>query len=208
MGAIASRSHAIYRTALQELCEVRQDTGESTHLSVLVGTEIVHLERLHSERLMRRIAGSLRRLPIHATSSGKVLLAHAPQEFCEGVIAQGLSRYTPATLVRADDLRCELAAIRAQGYSVDREEFLRGTSSVAVPVFTRDRQNVAAISVVAPTDRLAGPRMQLVLRVLLRATERIQQNAPPDGVRPGRGGSGKVTPFPPVALGPSVEGEV
>ena len=107
-----------------------------------------------------------------------MLLAHAPEELCERVIAQGLRRYTPRTLVDEGELRSELATIRAQGYAVDHEEFVRGTSSVAVPIFTRDRQSMAAISVVAPPDRLAGARMDNVLRVLRRATARIALSAP------------------------------
>jgi DNA-binding IclR family transcriptional regulator len=143
-----------------------------------MGLEVVHLERLHSERLLKRIAGSLRRLPPHATSPGKVLLAHAPDELRERVIAQGLPRYTPRTIVDPVELRAELAAIRAQGYAVDQEEFIKGTSSVAVPIFTRDRQSAAAISVLAPSHRLAGSRLNAVLRVLRRAAARIEQGAP------------------------------
>ena len=178
IGSLAGHSHVLYQAALSELCEVREETGESTHLAVLMGLEVVHLERLHSNRLMKRIAGSLRRLPPHATSPGKVLLAYAPDDICERVIAQGLRRYTPRTLVDPDELRSELAAIRAQGFAVDQEEFRRGTSSLAVPIFTRDGQSVASISVLAPSDRLAGARREAVLRVLKRATARIAQNAP------------------------------
>jgi len=178
LGSLAGHSHVLYQAALSELCEVRQETGESTHLAVLIGLEVVHLERLHSNHLMKRIAGSLRRLPPHATSPGKVLLAYAPNELCERVIAQGLHRYTPRTLVDANELRSELAAIRVQGFALDQEEFRKGTSSVAVPIFTRDGQSVAAISVLAPSDRLAGPRRDDVLRVLRRATERIARRAP------------------------------
>jgi DNA-binding IclR family transcriptional regulator len=178
IGALAGHSHALYHVALAELCEVRQETGESTHLSVLMGVEVVHLERLHSNRLMKRIAGSLRRLPPHSTSPGKVLLAHSPDEVCERVIAHGLQRYTPRTLADAGELRSELAAVRAQGFAVDREEFVRGTSSVAVPIFSRDRHSVAAISVLATSDRLAGSRMETILRTLKLAAARIEQRAP------------------------------
>jgi DNA-binding IclR family transcriptional regulator len=178
IGSLAGHSHALYQAALSELCEVRQETGESTHLAVLMGVEVVHLERLHSNRLMKRIAGSLRRLPPHATSPGKVLLANSPDDICERVIALGLRRYTPRTLIDADELRSQLAAIRAQGFAMDQEEFIKGTSSVAVPIFTRDRQSVAAISVLAPSERLAGSRLETVLRVLRRAAGRIELRAP------------------------------
>jgi DNA-binding IclR family transcriptional regulator len=47
-----------------------------------------------------------------------------------------------------------------------------------VPIFTRDRQSVAAISVLAPSERLAGSRLETVLRVLRRAAGRIELRAP------------------------------
>ena len=176
MGSVANHSHALYRSALLEMCEIRQQSGESTHLAVLVGFEVIPLERFHSESFMRRIAGHTYRRPaIHATSTGKVLLAHARDEIREHVIAQGLPRFTPRTLVDPDQFRAELATIRAQGYAVDREEFSRGVNSLSAPIFTEDRQSMAAISVVGTSDRLNGRRMEQVLRVLLRATERISQ---------------------------------
>jgi DNA-binding IclR family transcriptional regulator len=178
MGSVANHSHALYRSALLEMCEIRHETGESTHLAVLVGLEVIPLERFHSESFMRRIAGHAHRRPaIHATSTGKVLLAHARDEIRERVIAQGLPRLTPSTLVDPDKFRAEIAQVRAQGYAVDREEFSRGVSSLSAPIFTEDRQSMAAISVVGTSDRLSGRRMEQALRVLLRATERISQMA-------------------------------
>jgi DNA-binding IclR family transcriptional regulator len=178
MGSVANHSHALYRSALVEMCEIRQQTGESTHLAVLVGLEVIPLERFHSESFMRRIAGHAHRRPaIHATSTGKVLLAYARDEIRERVIAQGLPRLTPSTLVDPDKFRAELAKVRTQGYAIDREEFSRGISSLSAPIFTDDRQSMAAISVVGTSDRLTGRRMEQALRVLLRATERISQTA-------------------------------
>jgi DNA-binding IclR family transcriptional regulator len=178
MGSVANHSHALYRSALLEMCEIRHQTGESTHLAVLVGLEVIPLERFHSESFMRRIAGHDHRRPaIHATSTGKVLLAHARDEIRERVIAQGLPRLTPRTLVDPDRLRAELAKVRAQGYAVDREEFTPGISSLSAPIFTEDRQSMAAISVVGTSDRLTRRRMDQVLRVLLHATDRICQTA-------------------------------
>jgi DNA-binding IclR family transcriptional regulator len=173
MGASVTHSHALYEAALLELSEVRIVTGESAHLAVLVDTEVVHLERLRSEYLLKSRIGMRSRPPAHATSTGKALLAHAPDNVCERVIARGLRRYTSRTLTDPDAFRTELAEVRSQGHAVDREEFLRGISSLAVPIFARDRKTMAAIAVVAPADRLVGQYMKKVLRVLEGTAERI-----------------------------------
>ncbi len=178
MGASITHSHALYEAALAELSEVRIATGESAHLAVLVDTEVVHLERLRSDYLMKSRMAARSRPPPHASSTGKALLAYASKDTCERVIARGLRRYTPRTLTDPEAFRAELATVRSRGYAVDREEFLRGIASLAVPIVARDRQTVAAIAVVAPSDRLLGRHMEDTLRVLQDVAARIaRQNA-------------------------------
>lgn len=178
MGASVTHSHALYEAALAELSEVRIATGESTHLAVLVDSEVVHLERLRSEHLLRSRMGPRSRPPAHATSTGKVLLAYAPDEIRERVIASGLQGCTTRTITDPDLLRSELATVRLRGFALDREEFLRGISSLAVPIMGRDHQTMAAMAVVAPSERLVGLHMKEILRVLQQVAARIaRQNA-------------------------------
>ncbi len=178
MGASITHSHALYEAALAELSEVRIATGESAHLAVLVDAEVVHLERLRSDYLMKSRMGARSRPPAHASSTGKALLAYAPDETRERVIARGLRRYTPRTITDPEAFRAELDRVRVQGYALDREEFLRGISSLAVPIVGRDRHTMAAIAVVAPSGRLSGRHMNETLRVLQDVTTRIaRQNA-------------------------------
>jgi IclR family transcriptional regulator, KDG regulon repressor len=177
MGATITHSNTLYQAAIAELCELRMATGESAHLAVLSDLDVVHLERLHSDRFMKRVASSFVRSPTHGTSTGKVLLAHAPRETAERVIARGLPRYTPKTITDPDKLRAELVTVRANGYAVDCEEFVRGTSSVALPIFAVDRETVAAIAVVAPSNHLVGIRMEHVIKLLQQAAARIARNA-------------------------------
>jgi DNA-binding IclR family transcriptional regulator len=179
MGASITHSHALYEAALAELSEVRIATGESTHLAVLIDAEVVHLERLRSDyHLMKSRLRSRSQLPAHATSSGKALLAHAPDKTFDCVVARGLRRYTARTLTDPEALRAELATVRSNGYALDREEFFRGITSLAVPIVARDRQTIAAMAVVAPSERMTGPHMRDTLRVLQKVAARIaRQNA-------------------------------
>jgi DNA-binding IclR family transcriptional regulator len=173
MGASVTHSHALYEAALSELSEVRIATGDSAHLAVLVDTEVVHLERLRSEHLLKSRIGARSRPPVHASSTGKALLAHAPVEICERVIERGLHRYTSRTVTDPDEFRAELASVRLRGYALDREEFLQGISSVAVPIIAKDHDTMAAIAVVSRSDRLVGLHMRDTLRVLQDAASRI-----------------------------------
>jgi DNA-binding IclR family transcriptional regulator len=174
LGEIAARSHALYGPMLSALIRVHQATGESTHLAVLDGIEVVHLERLRSDHLMQLTSGVWYHSPVHATSTGKVLLAFAPPATVDRAIAAGLPRLTPLTVTDPKRLRTELERVRADGYAVCREEFVDGISSVSVPVFDRRGNALAAMAVVTKANHLSPERLRSHLSLLLRTAERVE----------------------------------
>jgi DNA-binding IclR family transcriptional regulator len=88
------------------------------------------------------------RLPLHATGVGKVLLAHAPPEVLSEVVARGMQRFTPYTVVAPGHLRRTLADVRRNGVAYAREEMTLGSLSVAAPVHGTDGTVIAALAVV------------------------------------------------------------
>jgi IclR family KDG regulon transcriptional repressor len=176
LGGIAARSHALYGPMLTALIRVHQATGESTHLAVLDGLAVVHLERLRSDHLMQLTSGAWYHSPVHATSTGKVLLAHAPPVTLERVIAAGLPRLTPLTMTDPARLRAELQRVRADGYAVCREEFVDGISSVSVPIFDRRGDALAAMAVVTKANHLSPERLSSLVSLLQRTAARVQHD--------------------------------
>ena len=79
-----------------------------------------------------------RRLPLHATAAGKVLLAHAPESLFRETVAAGLRRYTAHTVIAPGHLRRALTEIRRSGIAYAREELTVGSHSVASPVLDAD----------------------------------------------------------------------
>jgi IclR family acetate operon transcriptional repressor len=73
-------------------------------------------------------------MPLHATAAGKCYLAHQPEEGVAEYIDAGLEALTSNTITCPDRLRRELAAVRARGYAVSREESVLGVCGIAVPV--------------------------------------------------------------------------
>jgi DNA-binding IclR family transcriptional regulator len=101
------------------------------------------------------------RQPLHATSLGKAMLAFAGEDRIDEVLAAGLDRRTPRTVVDPDELRAQLAATRASSVAYDDQESIVGLGCVAAPIRGSGRA-VAAVSVCGPIDeidfdRLAGP---------------------------------------------------
>jgi DNA-binding IclR family transcriptional regulator len=96
------------------------------------------------------------RLPLHATALGKALLAFLRPVVVRLVITQGLSSYTPYTVIRADQLQCALQHARVRGFAISAGE-LDLSCAVAVPVFDAGGGVIAGVEV--QVDDLAGPTL-------------------------------------------------
>lgn len=149
---------ALREAALPHLEELHRLTGQTLHLAILRDADVVYLEKLlPRERsvMMPSVIGD--RMPATCTGVGKVLLAYAPEEEREAVLASGpLPRRTARSLGTLDEVRRELTAISGRGYALDREEAAPGIACVAVPVLAGDGCAVAAISVSYPAGAGAG----------------------------------------------------
>lgn len=138
---------------------LRQRTGEAVHIGVLDGTDVVYVDRFESESTQRLFTRLGTRMPAHATSSGKVLLAFGPQQHVERVCAGGLVRLTARTITTRGGLHSALDRVRTQGYAESIEEAEKGVTSVGAPVFDFQGQVIAGLSVAGPSTRLTRERL-------------------------------------------------
>ena len=115
------------------------------------------------------------RLPLHATALGKALLAFLRPVVVRLVIAQGLSSYTPHTVIRADQLQYALQQARMRGFAISAGELDVGCA-IAVPVFDAAGGLIAGVEV--QVDDLAAPTLARVLPSLLLAARGLGRNSP------------------------------
>ena len=159
LGSIFRASIDLRARALPHLIALRDATGETVQLAVLSGDNIVYLERVYSQQpvaYMRSTVGAV--LPVYCTGLGKALLAFEPSEAIDGYLERVvLERHTPNTIVDHQAFLAEMAAIRRQGYAVDREEREVGVRCIAAPIFEMTGRCVAALSIAAPSSRLSLP---------------------------------------------------
>ena len=129
------------------------------------------------------------RTPLHATSSGKVLLAWADADALAAVLKAGLERRTPATITDPAALRAELDRIRQRGWACTVEELETGLYSVAAPIRGADGSVVAALSASGPSYRLGTESFPKMAKKLQAGADEISsqlgyyrnQKAPSDG---------------------------
>lgn len=112
--------------------------------------------------------------PLHATSSGKIMLAHLPvKERAELLSDAGLEKITPRTLTSKTKLEKNLAEARERGYAWTLEELEIGLHAMAAPIRSRDGEVIAAVSASGPSYRFTEERMHELAPVLVRGAAEI-----------------------------------
>ncbi|MFI6784546.1 IclR family transcriptional regulator [Micromonospora sp. NPDC050276] len=177
VGSLAPRGLGLRELALPVMEDLYEVTHENVQLAVRQDLELVFIERIagrHAVPVLTRVGG---RFALHATGVGLVLLAHAPAEIQEQVLAAPLERYTELTITDPRRLRRCLADVRRVGYAVSDRQVTMDALSVAAPIRV-PAGVLAAISLVVAHDRAdpvaLAPLVQAAGRVISRA---LQQTA-------------------------------
>jgi DNA-binding IclR family transcriptional regulator len=175
----ASPALSLRDAAMPFMEGVHDVVGHHVQLGMLDGDEVLFLERLTAPGSVinyTRIAG---RLPLHASSSGLVLLAHGSADLRERVLAGPMHRYTPHTPATSARLRAVLADVRQQGYAYCPGYVHPDALGIAAPVRDGRGEVVAALAVIVPNDAGAGSIVPVV-RTAARGVSRAlgAPNAP------------------------------
>jgi DNA-binding IclR family transcriptional regulator len=184
IGAAALGPRSLREVATPFMQDLYEATHENVHLAILDGHEALYIEKINGRRSVSAKTRQGGRLPLHATSVGKVLLAYAPPEFVEEVLAAGLRRYTPHTMVVAGQLQRTLAEVRRTGVAFAAEELTIGTLSVASPLRDADGTVVAAISIVVRSSGADLQRLAPAVRTAaLCASRQLRRRPVPSAAR-------------------------
>jgi IclR family pca regulon transcriptional regulator len=158
------------------LQDVRDETGDSSSLAVLSDPDVLYLVHVSTNRMVRLAAGVGTRFPAHATSLGRILVAHLPEEQVTAYARNTpLQRFTDRTLVDRERLEQVLRQARRNDYASIQDELDYGIVSVAVPVRAGSGDVVAAINCSTATSRVGLSEMlDTRLPVLRRAARAIE----------------------------------
>ena len=176
-----ARTHGLTRWGRPALERLAAATGETVHLGVLRGFEVVHLDGEQAPGLLVSGLRTGMRMPSHCTALGKVLLGcGAPgtlERYDREVLSSGLDAFTTETIVDRDKLLEHLHRVAAQGWAVDLEEASPGLACAAAPVIDACGNTVGALSVSGPSCRLDRDALEgrLVPAVVAAANELSRQ---------------------------------
>lgn len=170
-----------FRTIAEpHLRTLHEQTGETVHLGVLRGTEVIYLDKVESRQAVRMYSQIGNASPVFCTGVGKAAMAALPDAVLDTVIAQiAFRRFTEHTIVTPADLRAEIADIRATGNAYDREEHEIGIRCVAAPVYSADRSFAAGVSVTGPAYRVSMEALQSWAGLVRQAANAIMDDMAP-----------------------------
>ena len=163
----------------ETMLALRDETKETIHLAHLRGTDIVFLESIESQQMVRtgsRVGWSL---PAHATAAGKALLADLPDEKLEALYPTlQLPRPTPNAAGTLEELRRQLAEVKTRGYAINNGESEADVSAVAAAVRDKKGRARAALVTTAPKSRADENWIVTVGLATLRAARELGDKLP------------------------------
>jgi len=165
LGTKYAPARTLRQVALPFLEDLLTLTRQNVQIAMRDGLAALYVERLTAHDSVDVIADIGRRLPLHSTGVGLVLLAHAPADLLDELIASGPKRYLEATMTTAAELRPRLDRIRREGIALTRDEMTPGSASIAAPVRDAKGNVVAALSIIIPSEQQPDPRYELAVRL-------------------------------------------
>jgi DNA-binding IclR family transcriptional regulator len=167
------------RPVIADLVAVVRETGTLSMVAPDGELDLVH--QVDAPHHLRPQSWVGQRFPLHASASGKVLLATFDDEQLERFLREPLVRLTPSTIATAGALRADLDRVRDQGHALSIDEVEEGLSGVATGVHGQAGELLGVLTVSGPTQRLAGHRADVAAGHLARAAGRIES-----ALHPGR----------------------
>lgn len=174
---LASRSwsrnefRALAEPHLRRLQDV---TGETVHLGILRGFEVIYLDKVEGRQSVRMYSQIGNASPAYCTGVGKAALSVLDDaELAERITAIEFRRYTEHTLCSRAELLADIQQIRARGYAFDREEHESGICCVAAPIGTDRDHMLAGVSVTGPAYRVTTAKLEEWAPLVVSAADSI-----------------------------------
>lgn len=164
--------------ARRHIDALSQETGETIHLAQLDRGQVLYVDKRNAARPIGMFAQAGKVGPAYCTGIGKAMLAFLDAAALdEALKAQSFHRHMPSTITSPQDLRRELAAIRARGFALDREEHEPGIICCAVPILSRAGRVLGGLSLTSSTGRATIERLEAAAPRLQDAARRIAMDA-------------------------------
>lgn len=180
-GSHAERQRRLRTAAIPFLSDLHSRIGETVHLAVLDGHDVLYVEKIESQRAVRCPTYVGDRKLAHTTALGKAMLAFSSDEILRTALTDPLPFSTHRTVVNPGILSRQLGRVRELGFSMEVEESFLGVACVAAPVIDASGVVLGAVSIVTQTNRFdpnrLAPAILQVARRIASELDRPDQSA-------------------------------
>lgn len=152
-----------------------QQVGETVNLAILSGRDALYLDQAAGPAALSPHNWAGRRIPLHATSDGKVLLAWLPEDELGASLVPPLARFTERTITALDEFSQALAEVRRRGFATAVDELEAGLTAIAAPVRNAEGTVIASISASGPSFRIPAGRVPALAAAVRGAADEISR---------------------------------
>jgi DNA-binding IclR family transcriptional regulator len=175
IGSAYLRSEPLQRLGRHILVELTQRTGETSHLAILHGSEVLYIDKQQPSGSAPKLVTEVGvRLPAHLTAVGRAMLAELAEAQVRALYSeQPLVQRTGYGPTSIDALLRDLEDVRRRGYAFDNEMVTPGISCVASPVFSHESIPVAAVGVTYVAAQRPAEDAEFAARVVKEMSDRL-----------------------------------
>ena len=176
LSGIIKSTMVVHQEAKPIMKELAYDLGQSIHLGILEGTDIVYLEKIVSPHSIHLNSHIGKKNPAYCTGCGKVMLAFQKRDILKSILTQieaiGYQSLGASTVADSIELVTHLDKIRMHGYSVCINEFHQGLS-IGAPIYDYSGRVVAALSLTGWSNQIHVQDIPHFTHQVLKASRKI-----------------------------------
>lgn len=169
LGCAVTETWDVTSIAKPYLQNIAQRIGETAFIAVRDRDDTLILDQAEANNPLRVAVSSGTRMPLHATSQGKLFLAYHEEPLLRHAVKNGLFAFTPHTLITEEALRTECVHVREQGAAVEDGEYRIGLRAVSAPVFEASGEMTYALGVVGMFRRIQSDEFQNAVQLVTEA---------------------------------------
>lgn len=175
IGLAGSVEGNLRELARAELTRLRDATGETVHLVIPDSRDLVVVARVDGTNSLRTFLPLGTHAPLHATASGRAILAAMTDAEVAEVLEAGLDQYTASTLHERAEILREIEQTRKRGYAINAAEWRSDIAAIGVPIVSRAGVPVAALAISMPLSRYENLDLPDVASAVIDTARRISE---------------------------------
>ncbi len=176
LGSLVFERLKLREVALPYMETLSRECGETVHLGVLQGDEVISIESCESSFDLRSSVYIGKRAPLYCTAVGKTLFAFLPLEEISRILKSKRKRYAKNTIIEREKLEEELREVREKGFALDNMEHEEGMRCVAVPIKNHENKVLASLSISGPSIRITEDKISQLFLMAKDTAYKISKN--------------------------------